>query len=145
MMRTIAILAAAAAIGGCKTKNPYDTTSLEIELETRSDRVIELERLGAYYTVHSPDPQIELGEMQPNLDAWRATDVQKADAATLLRMEAATGDKIGVLERQLADAQSRPQRVTHFQMMMARNDLVVERKKLTIIQIEMHNRYGISR
>jgi hypothetical protein len=141
MKRALLAIALLVSVAGCKTKNPFDTASMRNDLEERDQRVIYLQQQMVYAGIERP-PDENVGELAPNLDAWRAADVQKAEAATLLTMEQQATGRIALLETQIAELEKRPTRVVHAEWLTAHNDLVVERKKRTIIQAEIHARVG---
>ncbi len=140
MRAILAVVLAAAAVSGCRTRNPYDTGALEVELAVRDERALALEQALVWVVV---EPPVEtLPELHPNLDLWYASDVEKADAATLLAMEEVAAARVARLGAQLTELQAQPVYVVHHEVLKTRNDFVVERKKHAIILSEIHKRVG---
>jgi hypothetical protein len=154
----IAAAAAILSLAACGWSNPYDTADLEWDLENANARVLDLQRDHAWAASRFPaDPAEGLGDLDPNLDAWRASDVQKADGDTLVRMIAETKYQINVhifrltqLEvesRKLAYPsfpaslpQDHPHRVLHVELERERERLRIEKWKLAYLMEEFNRR-----
>ncbi len=137
-MRSLAAATLALLAAGCGWKNPYsrETADLEYDLAVEDERVMALTRAAAW-PWEGGDPLAPLGELQPNLDLWRATTVQTADGATLLAMKEASKARVESLRGRYFHFQSLPDRVAHYHALLARDALELEQKKLQILDGEI--------
>ncbi len=138
-MKRLAMVLALLSAAACRSRNPFDTSALESDLAWHEERTLALQQQMVYAGIEQP-PEENLGELAPNLDTWRATNVQKADAATLLLMEQVSTARVARLDAQVASLARQPARVVYGEWLAARNDLHLERRKLAIIQLEIRAR-----
>ena len=100
MIRTLIVLAAAAAVAGCGSyDNPGDTSELRRRLSDEDARLIELER--ELVKPWNGPSHPEAKDLDPNLDAWRAHVLEKAGPAELTAIERDTQGRAGALREKV--------------------------------------------
>ncbi len=131
MTKRAIIAAAAAAVLGCSSGNPYDTSWEESRLVELEERLLTAERA---LIVPPPEPPDEtLGTLRPNLDDWKATVLEKADSRTAARMEEDSRARVALTKQLLADFNARSYRVYHAPVLELQQALALEEAKLRLI------------